>query len=364
MQINSINLENLVNFLILNKFIFLFGLIILIGITQDNRFCIKRKILFSLVFILCILLGFLCNNLDFNIFIKDLFWYSLILNSSFIFHILICDWIYKLFLYLNWYYGCFIITRISFILSLSFILYLLNLIYLYINMYKIKYVKNKIFLLIIEIFCLIIFSIINILLYFVINFSQYNLILMGKINNFINFKIIIKFISYFLITIIISMIILGIPRLYLIWFIILVVSIRNFIKKYYPINNIKDLGNKLIDNIQNNIKNYGNDYLTQNTKSFNYSFLEFINYTYILIGNNIEYPLQSPFIYYNEKYLILTYIRSYIKRFISLYNYISKKNVNIILKTTKELFFINEEEFIILEKKIYKIYKKSIIDIY
>jgi len=104
-------INNIINFLYINKYFFIFMLFVYFGICLDNRFKTKNKILILVFFIVNVIMFIVFKGIN-TLLIKDIFWFSLVLNSSFIFHTLICDWLYRLFIFLNWDYGCFIITRI------------------------------------------------------------------------------------------------------------------------------------------------------------------------------------------------------------------------------------------------------------
>jgi len=67
--------------------------IIIYLILTDNRFNLKRKIIFIIINIIFIIFSLIINKSPILI-IKDLFWYSLILNISLIFHVLILDRIF------------------------------------------------------------------------------------------------------------------------------------------------------------------------------------------------------------------------------------------------------------------------------
>ena len=75
-------------FTITNIIFFFFLLILIILVFTDERFSLIRKLLFILLNICLIILSIYLEKLP-HIIIKDLFWYSLILNGSFILHVII-----------------------------------------------------------------------------------------------------------------------------------------------------------------------------------------------------------------------------------------------------------------------------------
>jgi hypothetical protein len=66
---------------------------------------------------------------------KDLFWYTKILNISFLLHTCWLYWIYIYIWYYRWESTSWVSSRISFVFSLSFILFLLNYLVLYLHIY-------------------------------------------------------------------------------------------------------------------------------------------------------------------------------------------------------------------------------------
>lgn len=256
---------------------------------------------------LCVLIPIINIELiSINLFVfKELFWYSLVVNSSFYFHVIVLVRIYEYYELKGNDYICFLISRISFILSLSFISYCLG----YIDFYGRKYIellekrlieigklllykdynkryvirfsyKLKISLLgwrLIDFwyiilyylkfiyvlkFILFVISVLRyILLYFIIQFRNYSLFLLkGLPYNVINrMKIFINMVIWFLVTYIISCIILGIPRLYFIW---LILFIYFFIEKninfYYGRFLLESKGNDWTEKFHQTWKNYVN----------------------------------------------------------------------------------------------------------
>jgi hypothetical protein len=215
----NFNLYYFIIYIIL--FIIVFYLII-----TDDRFSLKKKIIFIIINLLFLALSIFIEKTPILI-IKDLFWYSLILNIGFIFHVLILDRIF----YWAWknrktenkkkkermeYLG-FIISRISFTLSIwGFMYFFKELMYYIILSYLYKYIyNNKYIYIIYKFFIILKYIILLILIYFSTIFHNYSNLLLSH-NNKINIKIILNYLLFFLIFYIIS-IIIGIPRLYIIW---------------------------------------------------------------------------------------------------------------------------------------------------
>ena len=70
-------------------YLVLLSLVIYLVIT-DDRFTRNRKVIFIICFFLFLILSVYIEKSPYLI-IKDLFWYSLVLNGSFIVHVLILD---------------------------------------------------------------------------------------------------------------------------------------------------------------------------------------------------------------------------------------------------------------------------------
>lgn len=119
----QINLEGICNFILLNKYIYLFIFITYILLLFDKRFKYTYYKIIIGIFILIITLLLLLLD-DTSLFIKDIFWYSKIINLSLIIHILWLVWIYNFFYYFRLEFCCWVISKIGFIFSLSFLMYL------------------------------------------------------------------------------------------------------------------------------------------------------------------------------------------------------------------------------------------------
>jgi len=236
---------NVFTFIITNIIFFSFLLILTILIFTDERFSFWRKLLFLFLNICLILISIYLEKLPYLI-IKDLFWYSLILNGSFIFHVIILNRMFEYCWKKHYEYLGYIISRISFTLSLSFLLYILReyiegfgtykffkeeeeeekktfkykyakffveyiinkKIFYYILKYILKYIRKYLYYF---------FNILEIIfIRFIFVFHNYSLIMLGKSNINFNKKYIFIFIIIFIIFLSLS-IMLGIPRLYLIW---------------------------------------------------------------------------------------------------------------------------------------------------
>lgn len=202
--------------LILIFFLLLLGFIVF----TDDRFKLNRKILAVCIIILACIFCQIINKAPYEI-IKELFWYSLILNISFFFHTLICDRLFCYFLNKKKDYYAFIISRLSFSLSLSGINYFLINIrgslneQIFENELFPNYIINKLLIYINVLINIVLIININ----FIKIFKNYELIFIGiKKKNKIDLVIIIRLLFIF-ITFLCLSIILNIPRLYLIWLI-------------------------------------------------------------------------------------------------------------------------------------------------
>ena len=304
----------------------LFSYIFILGLYYDSRIKLNRKFLIILIFIILWLISIYIDKVPYLI-IKDLFWYSLVLNGSFIIHVLILSWIYRICWLNKWEYICFVISRISFIFSLSFIVYLLHIC----NYILFSYIDNKKINL--YIFLNIIYYIINvinlILRYFIIIFHNYVIFLMGLnekkeiefIDNIINKYKIFEFIVF---TLSIS-IIIGYPRLYIIWifyflkkgFDIYIIKYNSLLNKEF--NFFKKLNSLWIEELLNvpsktlykNIEIKQIDIIAEIYKKPYYNFFMFDLFKFLFIEgkyigcHDIEklekskFPLKTPFKFYS-----------------------------------------------------------------
>ncbi len=217
----------------------LLSYIIILGLIFDSRININRKLLIIFLMFILWIISVYINKIPYLI-IKDLFWYSVILNISFIFHVLILSWIYRICWLNRWEYSCYIISRISFTLSLSFIIYILR-------RFSLKfYFKDK---LIFKIGYYFLMVLLLILRYFVNTFHKYVVFIMGlnKKNNQSLVEELIdksKILEFILFTLSLS-IIIGYSRLYLIW---AIYFSNNLLKIYY--NHYLNLKNNKINNLK------------------------------------------------------------------------------------------------------------------
>ena len=191
-----------------------------IGIFIDKRFNWKSHILILLIFIIQVIV-YLYLELIPILLIKDLFWYSVVLNICFIWHVLVLHWCFEISLKYKWDYGCYLFSRISIITSLTGIYWIFNWISFLVNwigeyFHWIFFLErasknlNKIELLIwkfidIKYFINLIISIFkSILLYFMTIFNNYSLLILGKTSNPFweqPLKFYLSFIIFFLISI-------------------------------------------------------------------------------------------------------------------------------------------------------------------
>jgi hypothetical protein len=222
------------------------------GIIIDDRFSNLRKFIFIILNIIQILIWI---HLDFLsiLLLKDIFWFSTILNISFIWHVLILSWLYKLCDYIGWSYMCFIISRLSLLTSLSWVLLLIkalhllftNIVVYFDTFYKVtkcninydiefwKFISKK-FIYILELTSLI-------LNYFMKLFNNYSLFLLGKSIKF-SFSIILKNYKYyiFLFLIFLISIVISVPRIYILWCSLFIWNWFNYILSYILYKN-KDI---------------------------------------------------------------------------------------------------------------------------
>lgn len=224
-------------------------ILILLFVIFDERFSKQRKILFVMISIIQLLLLFFLDLIPI-LLLKDLFWFSLILNLSFIWHVLI---LHTLFVIVNNLivdskiksYISFIITRISLITSLTFVQLILSEILLFVDLsndyfiilrnenYWVRSDNNTSyyqfflteFFLFLKIFLLILLNINN---YFINIFNNYCLLLLGK-NKSISEEY-WDFIALSFTILLILSILTNMPRLYLLWFILIL---------YYCYSNFK-----------------------------------------------------------------------------------------------------------------------------
>lgn len=258
---------------------------------------------------------------------EELFWYTLVLNGSMIFHSLLCEWLFRLFIRLDLEYGAFIVSRISFVLSLSFIKYLVEIAELYIVLMfpdYFKLFKNKTFEKIIYFLGIYIMRLIQIikliLIFFMSLYCNYTIIIFGiktvrLVLDYRLLKNLIKLISLLSLTLYISIYILGVHRLYLLWIIWSLCYILN-IFKIYQLNVFNKFWNHIYNDVNLKTNNLIDLYKNGNSKLFNYGFIEFINYASTIIkGTPIKFHLKSPFKYYSRKAMILTYIKCFCETF-------------------------------------------------
>lgn len=225
------NLVIIINLYFYNIDYMLFIIIIEItfGVILDKRFIIKRKLLLvvSLIFISIIIHFY---NLIPNILIKEFFWYTVIVYVSFIFHVLIMVWLYNYYYKRRNEYMCFIVSRISYIFSLWFLVVFLTRIDMFFRNFHYdlvvgckdsryeKYIDKLAYMIwrIIHIIIPITFIIKIMLRFFIINFNNFSLFLLGKNKEKLLKRELIKIFFVFIIFFFIS-IFLGIKRLYLFW---------------------------------------------------------------------------------------------------------------------------------------------------
>ena len=253
-------------FILIEIFIFL-GLIILV--LTDERFSINRKFFFIVLCLILFIISFYIDKAPMLI-IKDLFWYSLVLNGTFIIHVLVLSRAFNYCWKNHYEYLGFLISRISYLCSIWGIIYFLKTIqdqskFLYLyrgefiienvwypkydikntpfkknyvkymrRLYKENKIIEKIYIEIWFIFFYLIWFILCILMHFSLIFHNYSLILLGKNINEYSKKTIIKIIIIFISLFIVSLLI-GIPRLYILWIIQLIIEMFKILTfEYIP----------------------------------------------------------------------------------------------------------------------------------
>jgi hypothetical protein len=122
---NHIPLIDYIILYIVHNLDYVFFILLLIYLlVTDTRFAPNRKYLFVLFNFIFIIIGIYIYIIPYLI-VKDLFWYSLILNECFIFHTLILSRIFLQCWKNHYEFMGFLVSRISFTLLLSVVLYLL-----------------------------------------------------------------------------------------------------------------------------------------------------------------------------------------------------------------------------------------------
>lgn len=166
--------------------------------------------------------------------IQDLFWYSLVMLTSFVWHVLILNWMYKLCEKLKWDYGCYVVSRWSLLTSLTIILWLvlwLEKIFLDFKIYQFGIKDNRIcdkgdiIYLIKALFVLLKW----IIEYFGMSFQNYSKLLLGVSIKINILGMPIKFYIYFISLLLISLL-LMIPRIYIVWVLIVIWKVSVLIK--------------------------------------------------------------------------------------------------------------------------------------
>lgn len=309
-------------------------------VSTDDRFTSSRKVLFLVLLICFFVLSFFINKAPYEI-IKDLFWYSLILNGSFILHVLILD---RLFVYLNknnYDYLAFLVSRTSYFFSFSGITYLLKdhdyfvsrqlkkIIddFDYTDYAKVRKIMSP---------WLFLCHIINwILLHFIIIFANYSCLLIGKNLNKFHYKNIIYNLFIFFIILLISLY-LGYPRLYIIWSIQVFLEINYVILGYYDRTNISDM--KL------SLNKYKLGLINLYQRSKGGRLVEFMRFNYVCK---------------NELELEKIYEKPYHKLFMfDLYKFFGDPGKNDLSDWDAESYDLDDIEYVKREsfKKIYKYY--------
>lgn len=362
-RILSLDFDILGNFIYNNIFLLSFILFTYLGIIVDSRFRFKNKIFIFFALSFFILLSIIFEYRDLHLFFRDLFWYTQILNFCFVVHVLYFHWIFLYFWKKRREKICWYVSLIAFILSMSFIVFLLNWLYLhlyrkyhlkyYLKVYKFTNKKTRVLF-----FINIILVITVILRFFIFIFIGYSSIIVGTYRwKKISLKQITMMICFFIFTLIISIYYLGISRIVFVWFIIFFISLLDTFYDYYKGIKAKNkkikIGkiflNFILDDAQSvilmyyerpakifftNENFYKKNYKELHCRMFLISiFIESLNH--IKKDKNIWNFLMKPtgISWYNSTLLRLKDIQNP-----------NEENLNAELETAKEFFNLSEEE--------------------
>ncbi len=102
----------------------IFLTIISIGVCNDKRFTGKRKIIFIIIIITINVVFLMLNKMPYKI-LTDIFWYTSIMYSTMIYHVLICEWMYKILYKYRQEYMYYVTQSISEMVSLTQVLCLI-----------------------------------------------------------------------------------------------------------------------------------------------------------------------------------------------------------------------------------------------
>ena len=91
--------------------------ILMIGLIFDSRLLKSRYVCFLFLILIQILVYYYLDLVPLLI-IKDIFWFTAIINVSVIIHLFLFEWLLNLFKWLNYDFGVYYITRISLLTSL------------------------------------------------------------------------------------------------------------------------------------------------------------------------------------------------------------------------------------------------------
>lgn len=258
--------------------VFVIFCIITIGVLLDNRFNRLRKVVLLLVNIIQIIIWYYFEILPI-LLLKDIFLFSVILNCAFIWHVLILPWLFEVCRLLKWDYGCFLITRISILTSLSGILLVIKVIHLLIWRIKVYYLyintnfcvnsdRKQVWIKCIFNLLLMLKIVYLILNYFIKLFNNYSKLLLAK-NQKIKLLELLKnskYLSFLIITFLLSWTIL-VPRIYIVW---VSIFIWNWLY-YVVISNSLSLEKgviKFIINLFLNILNINNVFISADLESY------------------------------------------------------------------------------------------------
>lgn len=100
-------------------------LILLVGLSIDSRFT-KKAVLIMLVLIIIQIVVYNYLNMIPILIIKDMFWFSVVMNVAFIWHICILQWVYKVAELMKWELLKYITRSLGVLTSLTWWIWIMN----------------------------------------------------------------------------------------------------------------------------------------------------------------------------------------------------------------------------------------------
>lgn len=223
--------------------------LVLIGVFLDERIKGWRFVVFCMFVLIHFVIlwnGWIDNEI---LIVKDLFWYSLVMLGSFVWHVLILNWLYSLVEYFKLDYLCYVVSRWSLLTSLTGILWVFKwclMVWTYFTYfyrksickddnyptsrqgkYKHRFIDGKDLVKFVEILLKIIVMFIE---YFIFVFQNYCKVLLGLSERIEISKIPLWFFVYFLVVVLLSIFLMT-PRIYIIWVIFVTLNILKLLYK-------------------------------------------------------------------------------------------------------------------------------------